>query len=302
VKIESYQTPSAVDQSIKDAAREKHKQDNLLVVSELIEQEYMNRFLSRVFHFGNDNWVLKGGTGILARIAYARATVDIDLLNLSENLDDSLQILIGLAKKDLGDFFRFEYLEHEPISDGETQSHLTGYRVKFQIYIGQTQRGALKVDLVSGSVITGDAKETIPTSTLYLPRMLSAPYRLYPITDQLADKICAIIETHHGASSSRVKDLIDLVEIIIHFDIPAPHMDIALAAESQARNLILPKIFSPPNTWGKQYSLLANKTRAVSKYTTFADAIALTSTFVNTLLQEGNTTNITWNHKTLKWG
>jgi hypothetical protein len=50
-----------------------------------IRLEHFNRFLSRDFSEGPDSeWVLKGATGLLARVPSTRATLDIDLYrNLS---------------------------------------------------------------------------------------------------------------------------------------------------------------------------------------------------------------------------
>ena len=49
-------------------------------MSDRIRQEHFRRFLSRAFAEGNDSgWLLKGGTGALARVGSARTTTDIDL-------------------------------------------------------------------------------------------------------------------------------------------------------------------------------------------------------------------------------
>ena len=36
-------------------------------------------------------------------------------------------------------------------------------------------------------------------------------YRVYPVANSIADKLCGIIETHDGRPSSRVKNLVDLL-------------------------------------------------------------------------------------------
>ncbi|MDA8208611.1 MAG: nucleotidyl transferase AbiEii/AbiGii toxin family protein, partial [Actinomycetota bacterium] len=78
-------------------------------MSKRIELEYFNRFLSRIFSDGtSSDWVLKGGTGMLARVPNTRATRDIDLHLQSASLDEALQELVRLASIDLGDHFRFE--------------------------------------------------------------------------------------------------------------------------------------------------------------------------------------------------
>ncbi|WP_425564546.1 nucleotidyl transferase AbiEii/AbiGii toxin family protein [Nostocoides vanveenii] len=53
-----------------------------------------------------------------------------------------------------------------------------------------------------------------PANRLYPRRPLTThPYRLYPMVDQIADKVCATMETNYPdrRRRSRVKDLVDLV-------------------------------------------------------------------------------------------
>lgn len=76
-----YPTARSVEQAIKDAARRASAADDSLSTSERIQMEPRNRFLSRIFSEGKESdWVLKGGTAMLARLPSSRMTVDIDLL------------------------------------------------------------------------------------------------------------------------------------------------------------------------------------------------------------------------------
>jgi hypothetical protein len=91
--------------------------------------EYLHRFLSRVFsECGNPSWVLKGGTGMLARVASSRAITDVDLFDQGRTLDAALEELRRLASIDLGDFFRFSYVGHTNAVAGDQQTHVEGYR------------------------------------------------------------------------------------------------------------------------------------------------------------------------------
>lgn len=75
-----YPFAAGVENAIKDAARKAAAADPSLDVNKRIQLEYFNRFLSRVFSEGDGgDWVLKGATGILARVPSTRATRDIDL-------------------------------------------------------------------------------------------------------------------------------------------------------------------------------------------------------------------------------
>lgn len=125
-----YPSGAAVEAAIKDAAKKAAAAEPSLSINERIRLEYFNRFLSRVFSEGSDSeWLLKGGTGMLARVPSARATLDIDLYRDGFTLDQTLADLRRLADMDLGDHFRFVYTGHENSIGGEEQPYTDGYRV-----------------------------------------------------------------------------------------------------------------------------------------------------------------------------
>ncbi len=76
-------------------------------ITDLRRQFAYDRLLARLFGVAHDRWVLKGGTGLLARLPdQARHSMDIDLYYQGQldALDDDLATA---AKTDLGDFFSF---------------------------------------------------------------------------------------------------------------------------------------------------------------------------------------------------
>jgi adenosine deaminase len=75
---DAYSTAKGVEAAIREAARSAVRLDPSHTTNEVIRIEYFHRFLSRVFSDGTETeWVLKGGTGILARVPSARATLDL---------------------------------------------------------------------------------------------------------------------------------------------------------------------------------------------------------------------------------
>ncbi len=104
-EIDPYLTPAGVEAAIKDAARRAYAVDPSLTVGERIRLEYFRRFLSRIFSEGeNSEWVLQGGTGMLARVPSTRST--LDLYRRGFTLAQALADLRRLAQLDLGDHFR----------------------------------------------------------------------------------------------------------------------------------------------------------------------------------------------------
>ena len=117
-----YKTPSALEAAVKQAAKDSPQDTNRAITG-----FYFHRLLCRVFDGGNDEFVLKGGQGMLARTIGARATRDIDLLSPRESLDDALTDLLRLVQKNLGDFVSFEFVGSTPIKEGDN------YRLNYKV-------------------------------------------------------------------------------------------------------------------------------------------------------------------------
>jgi hypothetical protein len=138
-----------------------------------------------------DEWVLKGGTGMLARVANTRRTRDIDLYREGRDKDESLLELRRLAATDLGDFFSFAYRSHAPITGGENQPHVDGYHVIFEATLGLKPFHPIQVDLAASVFAYVGVVEVEPVNRLPLGRLAVFPYRLYPVANQVADKLTA---------------------------------------------------------------------------------------------------------------
>ena len=163
-----YPTPAGVESAIKDAANKAAVAYASLDVNKRIQLEYFNRFLSRVFSEGAESeWVLKGGTGILARVPSTRSTRDIDLHRQRFSLSQALDDLIRLAAIDLEDHFRFEYAEHADSIGTEAQPYMEGYQVKFNILIGLSAKGSLQVDWAVGGGMTTRSFSRLDARLLY---------------------------------------------------------------------------------------------------------------------------------------
>src|SRR5699024_8766925 len=150
-----------------------------------------------------------------------------------------------------------------------------GYRVDFDVYIGAQRKERLHVDLVVGVVTTDDIVLAEPAHALDLPKLHSNNYHLYPVVDQIADKVCATLAQYRGKPSSREKDLVDLVVLAATQDIQADKLGRALQAESQVRGISLPMTFRVPARWGPTYAEAAKRVPACEPYRDVALAMAL---------------------------
>jgi hypothetical protein len=298
---ERYQTPAAVEAAIKAAAQNASSADSSLPVSDRIRQAHFDRFLSRVFSEGeNSDWVLKGGTAMLARVASARTTTDIDLFRRVQSLDAAVRDLRRLAAFDLGDHFRFEFDRADPSIAGNQQTYTEGCRVTFDVYVGASRRGQLHIDLVVGAVVTDDITVQPPENRLSLPKLVTHDYRLYPVVDQIADKVCATLAVYNGRPSSREKDLVDLVVLAVTQDVDGFRLRRALAAESRARSIDLPEHFVVPATWGRGYARDAAEVPACRAYPTVPAAMLLMTDFLDPALR-GDADARVWSARDLDW-
>lgn len=299
IESEPYRDWRSVEMAIKSAAAIAHLLDPTRLVDDLIRQTYYDRFLCRVFCDGDKSeWVLKGGGSMLARVPNARRTLDADIYREGFDKDQALADLRRIAAVDLGDFFRFVYREHHPILTQDFQPYADGYRVVFDAYLGPRSLQPIKVDLTAHVIPITIVAPTVPANRLELPKLPSFAYRLYPITNQIADKVCASLTILAGKPSSREKDLVDLVVIALTHTIDANQTREAIQNEARIRRLALPERFRLPTTWGRAYAKLARNTPAAGH--NIADAQALMTTFIDPLL-DGTATGMVWIPGGLAW-
>lgn len=298
---EPYETAKGVEDAIKEAARAATTSDPALTTDQRIRLEHFNRFLSRVFSEGPDSeWLLKGGTGMLARVPSTRATLDIDLYRSGYGLDEAVVDLRRLAERDLGDHFRFVYVRHRAIVAGDEQPYTDGYRVEFDTYIGAQKKGAVSVDLSTGAGLTAEPTVVAPASALDLPRLVGFDYRLYPVVDQIADKVCAAMHQYGGRPSSREKDLVDLVVLAVTHDIDGTSLSTAITTELRRRRMGHLERFAVPTEWGPAYETMARRVPYCVGLETIAAARDLASAFIDPVL-DGTADGLTWSDDERAW-
>ena len=296
-----YARPKGVEDAIKEAAKRASAGDPALTTNERIRLEYFNRFLSRVFSDGPDSdWVLKGGTGMLARVASTRWTLDIDLYRGGYGVDEAVEDLRRLAARDLGDHFRFVYTGHRAILAGKAQPYTDGYRAEFEIYIGAQKKGGINVDLSTGAGLTAEPTITTPASALDLPRLVGFEYRLYPVVDQIADKVCATMQRYDDRPSSREKDLVDIIVLAVTQDIDGTALTTAITTESSRRRMDPIEHFVVPDEWGRAYKRAARRVPHCADVVEIGAAQVLAASLVDPALN-GTATGLTWRAERRGW-
>ena len=296
-----YSNGRAVQAAIKSAAQRDARAKSV-GVGDLIRQATFDRFLCRVFSVRPPTFVLKGGTGMLARLSTSRATKDIDLSAGERDLESAVTDLIRLAAIDLGDHFRFEIADRVDQLDGENQPYTVGCRLTFSVYVGVSKQGSLSIDLAAGYKPTGELETMSPANRLPIARLRTFDYVLYPLVDQVADKLCA---THakYGESkspSSRVKDLIDLLNISLTESLDARRLWIAIATESKRRGLDIIEEFAIPSDWSNRYAVLARPLGLLGAFPSASSAEDRVRTMLNPIL-DASIADGSWDPESGTW-
>ena len=211
---------------------------------------------------------------------------------LTQALDD----LIRLAEIDLGDHFRFQYVSHTESIGNDTQPYTEGYQIRFEILIGLSTKGSLQVDLAVGTGITGEVTTTDPANALELPRLVSHQYCLYPVVDQIADKVCATMTEYNENTSSREKDLVDLVVFATTQDIDGAALRVAIMSEVRRRQMEPFDHFAVPATWGAGYAKLSKPVPHCAGYRTVVLAADLVKRLIDPALS-GDADGKAWSHE-----
>lgn len=96
-----------------------------------------------------------------------------------------------------------------------------------------------------------------------MPQVEQHGYRAFPLVDHVADKVTATFDRYGtmGNPSTRYRDLVDLVAIVIGASIEARLQMRALTSEAKRRGIALPDRFAVPDStlWKRGYAAEARR-------------------------------------------
>lgn len=289
-----YSTPEAFRRALTDRiahVAESRSQN----VAEIRRQFAYGRFLYRVFASGDSRWVLKGGTGLLARIpSRARYSIDIDLMR-RDDMTRAIELLQTLGGEHTdADFFTFEVqLPREPEPDALNAS------LAAVAYLGEREFERFKVDLVVESNMTAEPELVDFLDPVEIPGLLSVQYWAYPLVDHIADKHAAMLDNYRGRPSTRYRDLVDLAIIASSQSVDAARLSTALYSEYKHRGIEVPTTVSlPSDDWVPGYAQAAKDVPNLNQHT--ADqALELVAKLLNPILSGRDTG--TWSPNESAW-
>lgn len=290
-----YRTPAEFDRALKRAARAAGGDPG-----DRYRQALRDRFLCRVFSDPDERFILKGGSGTLARIPNARATRDADFATRGKEAPDAVVAALGeLAAADLGDFCRFVLTRREESMDENGYSRLV--KLRYATYIGEEEKDPVLVDLSLDCEVTLPPERLTPVNRLDIPGADVRDYVVYSVEDQLADKLCAIMERQAGGwPSSRMKDLADVVFYALTQSPASDGLSIAIESECRRRSMDVPGAFAAPKEWLNAFSGFAAKAGVPKEYRSFEHACSLASRLFDPVL-DGTARQMRWDREVAAW-
>ncbi|MGH2704934.1 MAG: nucleotidyl transferase AbiEii/AbiGii toxin family protein [Actinomycetota bacterium] len=255
-----------------------------------------DRLLERLY-LVDDGWIVKGATALLARDIGVRATIDIDVFRRAVR-EVAQADLREAAGKDIRDWFSFKVGAPRPVADAAG-----GVRLPVTASIGTTVWASFHVDLVGTDLrMTGEPEDVPPLARVVMPDVEQHGYRAYPLIDHIADKVAAMFELHgqKGAPSTRYKDLVDLVAIVLAASVDAEPQMAALRSEAGRRGLRLLDRFTVPDRdlWERGYAAEAERS-LLPIARRLDEALAVVRPFLDPLLD--GTARGTWDPHDAGW-
>lgn len=290
-------TPAEFDRALKKAVRNAGGDPG-----EGYRMALRDRFLCRVFSDAEERFVLKGGTGMLARIPHARSTRDLDFATREkESVSKALAAMNELAAKDLGDFCTFSLSKYEETLDENGYSRLL--KLRYAAYVGDEEKDPVLIDLSLDCQTTLPPERLEPANRIFIEGVETNHYLLYPLADQLADKLCAIMEKHSGGwPSSRMKDLVDVVAYARNESCTKNDLRRAVECECARRSMKVPREFAAPEEWRSRFASFARKSHLAEVDCDYFSACNIAAALFNPVLASGvSPAEARWNQKVLEW-
>lgn len=292
-----YATPAAFHAAVENRLKQVAK-DTGRPVNEVRRHYLTQRFIARVYAEDRPEWILLGGSALLARIPGGRHSKDVDFVH-PHDLTAAAGTLRDILTKTAPDPFTFDIADATPTDD----NHLT---LKLTVRLGATTIDTFTVDITNRPGLESLVETIQPEPVIVIDDVEDLPpFLTIPLAHQVADKLCAMYEIHHHAGikvpSSRYRDLVDLVIITTNRDthLTANTTIAAVTTEQQRRAMTIPAdLPTPSRQWATGYNRLA--ARLLPQHLNrIAPALEHLRTFAQPVLNA--TATGTWQSATATW-
>jgi predicted nucleotidyltransferase component of viral defense system len=258
------------------------------------------RLLTRLATAQPGGWFLKGGLALQFRLDPSRSTLDIDIGLLGGLQTAAAEAALRKAASlDLGDRFAFEVGRPRQSRDDHALT------IPVDAYIGAQRFEQFRVDLAPPRDNTPTESAGFTFVALGIPELDEHPaIRVIALSQQIAEKVCAIFERRGDAHSSRARDLADIAAIAIQVDgIDGTEVIDALRREAKRRGATLadglPTTFElarpQAEEWARRWATLIRQPPI-----DFDQSLETARVFLNPVLR-GNAAGAQWASARAQW-
>jgi hypothetical protein len=223
----------------------------------LCRQVAFDRFLARLGHLDNPDWILKGGYAMELRFDTSRSTRDLDFTMRKGNHDAAHVLLQSAASLDLEDFFTFRV--GEAMADVDAAPY-GGVRHPVEARVDGRAFVRFHVDVGIGDVIVEPIETMAARDWLAFAEIAPPLIPMIAQEQQFAEKIHAYTLPRTNPNS-RVRDLVDLYLLI-----SSGTMDRMRCAEALRRTFERrgtheepTELMPPPLEWVKPFRAMADE-------------------------------------------
>ncbi|GAB3742695.1 nucleotidyl transferase AbiEii/AbiGii toxin family protein [Microlunatus parietis] len=296
-----YSTATAFHRALLDRFKAIAKSDPRYSVNQLQRHFAYDRVLARCFTAPDaDLWVLKGAGALLSRLQHARHSRDLDLYyaDSDHGVEHAAAALRAALDRDIGDRFNFSVSRIVPLLE-----EAKGCRVHLAAMLGRKEFSVFHVDVVVTTAMTLAAERAAPLTPVQIDGLVRPDYRVFPIVDHLADKLCAMVSTHvqqgRVNASSRVKDLVDIALIARSHRMAGVQLRRAIVTGFAFRGMTMPARFQVPDPVAWRAGYPKSAASAPAPVPSYEDAVDLATRLLDPVLAgrvEG-----TWEPEARQW-
>ncbi len=238
----------------------------------------------------DEGWILKGGTNLLCRLRNPRNTLDLDLFRHGDRSATASAERLH-AVMDGRQVGRYTFRLGAPATG--TEEDVDILRLKVTVLDGTTTVESFNIDLSADIVLNAepDVRQVPRGDTAVLPGYPAAVrVRLYPIENQIADKLSAMYATYGTGPSTRYRDLYDLAMIVDQLPFDEHTLAEALRTQQELRRIIIPSALTEPaRDWADAYDKQMAKTPSTRPpFTDYQTAISTVRAALEPALREGS--------------
>jgi hypothetical protein len=268
--IGPYDTPQAFRAALEARLRNVAQQQGT-DLQRLQRRVAFERLLARLFAEDDPPWLLKGGYALELRLQdRARSTLDLDLSVpepgrlmhpafggkgdlIAGQIHERLQIV---AECDLDDGFEFliQLPKRASLPGG-------GIRCTVEARLAGRAFARFHLDVGFGDAVLDPPEWVVGSDLLAFVGVPAARVALYPLAQQIAEKIHAYTFPWEDRDNTRVKDLVDLVLLVQSESLEPKRVRRALVAtyETRGTHPLPAKLPAPPREWDEPYAALAKE-------------------------------------------